>query len=620
MSNEYLDKMDERRAVTGAHILALLEMQLYPTAHTQRIVEHLSFLPGGGQQWRRDVQVRLPTGTGVPADDPFIVSLGMMKRSRFADFCVRDEGGRKLMLLTRFQHGYCLATCFIFKFLSEPQIVAVESDPEKYDYDSLHRLVYAMFTSVDRGGQPQVSIAKRDAMGAARALAKLLRQLDAPAREIQAKVVKFVEEFVPLTGVTQYLCWVPGSDGATVSLSATYTMADAPLLERRRAAPNARERLRMLRTDAYARSGLGPVRYELRTPIHDHAGSYYFMVQPPEDTRVTYLDWAIDNTIDNTTAEVDCAYQSVHIFNGGRLSPIDDESPPPRNSISGSTVRAFLRADPRDHWPLMLGAMLNILLALMAERGKFVSDASGGVGTILLITPTALLAFIAQQQKHYYAAITGWLARLMWLYLLVNIVFIVSVKYDIVSGDSAFSRSDILDDLVSAGVAIASATVVGWFLAIGFNDRAIRRQFRRSAKWGSSSWVMALLIQGRNRAVGREPGRIAVRLLSPILGWVRGKYRWLVGALPPGASRMDLYVVLGRRYGDRVARRIAIGVLLILMWMVIGDWGAGRSAAVDAKADPASNASAQVQLTARGPSPFTANTTTSVLFGPRFLP
>jgi hypothetical protein len=585
MTNAYLEAMDERRAVTGAHVLALLTTQFYPTAHTQRIVEHLSFLPGGGQQWQRDLQIRLPSHTGVDDGAPFIVSLGMMKRSRFADFTVRDASGRRLMLLTRFQHGYCLATSLIFKFMSDEQTIALEQDPDKYSYSHLYRLLFAMFTSVDRGGRQNPETAAQETSKATSALIKLLTELGAPQDEIMKITQRFVAEFVQLLGVTQYLCWVPGRAGDTVSLCATYTMADAPEFEPLRTEPSSRERLRMMRTNAYARSGLGPVQYELRTPVHDHAGSYYFVVQPPDDTRVTYMDWDLDNTIDNATAEVDCAYTNVHIFNGGRLPPADDPAHPERASMAQSMVCAFLRADPRDHWPLVLGAMLNVLLAIMAQRGKFVSDDSGGIGTILLITPTALLAFIAQQQKHYYAAITGWLARLMWLYLLLNIVFIVSVKYDIVSGDAALGRSNVLDDVVSGGVATASAMIVGWFLAIGLNDRTIRRQFRRRSKWGSSSWVTASLIRIRDRLLRYRVGRHAVPRVGPLLGQTRGRYRELVGALPPDGSKMDLYVVLGRRYGDRAVRRILTGAVLIVVWMLVGGWGTGRDVAAHATKD-----------------------------------
>jgi hypothetical protein len=610
-------RLDERRAVTERHIRALLTMQLYPTAHTQRIVEELSFLPDGGQQWRRDLQIRLPTESHLAEGEPFIVALGMMKRSRFADFRVQDAAGRTLPLLTRMQHGYALTTCLIFKYLFSDQITALRDYPE---HDELHRQVFAMFTSVDRRSagpaMPWQDTPEAVASTAVRAMSDLLLAAGVPEDDVKATVKDFAPDVVALMGVTQYLCWVPGRDGETVSLSATYTMSDAPSLSRRRTSTdptskpqgsldqlNLRARWHVYRTGMYARSGLGPVSYELRTPTHDHAGSYYLLIKPPKDTRVTYLDWGLDNSIDDKSGEVDCAFDSVHIHNGSLLRNRDTEPETNRKSIPGSAVQAFLRADPRDHWPLVLGAVINVVLALLAQRGQFVSKDAGGISTVLLLAPTALLAYLAQQQRHYYAHVTGWLAFLMWGYLALNIVFIVSVEYDLLENDQFFSRPDFLDDLVSASVAVASGIVVAWFIAVAVNEPVIRRQFRRNSRHNSASWLFVALVEARRRIARRAVGARLAALLTPPFRAGRRAYRWYVGALPLDGDRVDLYGVLERRYGDRVVRRVFFASLLAAVAMILLGWGTGRSETVKRANAEATKAAAAEAAPVKAASP-----------------
>jgi hypothetical protein len=199
--------------------------------------------------------------------------------------------------------------------------------------------------------------------------------------------------------------------------------------------------------------------------------------------------------------------------------------------MPGSKISAFLRADFKDYWPLLIAAILTLLLAFLAERGEFVSR-GGGISSVLLIAPTALLAFIAQRQSHHYAEATRWLGPLLLVYLLANVVFIASVKYDVLGGDTLFGRANALDDLISAILAIASVGLIFWFLAINFRDRTIERWFKKAKK--------------------------------PI-------------------DRVHRYSKLGLRYGDFAFSLLAIAMVAIVAGAIVTGgfgWGAGRAHAL----------------------------------------
>jgi hypothetical protein len=501
---------DDRRAIHPDQLRALIQMQRYPTSYVQRVVEHLSFLPGGGQAWQRDVQIRLPIDPrlvlGQPVQPPrvqptmlpdrrqlFVVSLGMFTRSRFADFTVQDASGRRLSLLTRLQHGFCLTSSFMFKYFSEQQLPLAHA--QQPAFEELWKAIYQLFTTVDgTAGLPLVPSAEVTGL-----LDQILHGMKAPSAEIEEKRTRLEAEYRTLQSVTQYLCWAVGEPGEAISLSATYTMADAPRIPgtARAVSPSPlgsdlpkrlwngiqrrRDAFAIKRTDFYATTGLGPLNYELRTPAHDHAGSYYFLIKAPESCKVSYLDWGLDNSIDSARKEVDCAFESVHIHNGATMVGPGNPKSQPRSSMPGSKISAFLRADFKDHWPLLIAAVLTIMLAFLAQHGEFVGQ-GGGISSVLLIAPTALLAYIAQRQSHHYAEATRWLGPVLMVYLVANIGFITSVKYSVVDGDALFGRADIGDDLISAGIALASAGLVLWFFVIGFRDQFIARGFKRAKK------------------------------------------------------------------------------------------------------------------------------------------
>lgn len=579
-----------RSDVHGRQIAALLLMQHRPGAYTQRLTERLSFVGSGGQHWMRELQVLIPPSPPLPDGDHsprsddrtrFIVSLGMFKRKRFADFAVRNAAGHRLALLTRDQHGDCLSAALLVKHLSWSEIERLDdsraSSAAAENWAAVWRAVVEMFTSVDRRS-PADPAAGADirarAAESGRFLSAALADLGVSATVVRDRVARFVEEFGALSSVTQYLCWVDACPGDLVSLTASYTMSDP--LRLRAQAPNITDVSRrgpVRRSALYARCGLAPINYELVTPAHDHTRSYYFTIEPPADTEILYVDWGLGNSMEPEQAEVDCAYHSIHVHQGPPATGRPADSEGGRISMPGSLVYAYLRTSTRDHLPIILGAALNLVLAWVAQGGELAKQGLGGATTVLLVMPTALLAFIAQQRRHYFAAATRWFLWLLGLYLLVNVFFVVSVRYSVVSTGLWLGRPQLLDDLVSGAMFLGSGLVIAWLLAIVSMPATIRRQLRRQARWGTpSGWLgQALRLRLALRDRGRWPGWVDAhaRRLQRQLRRVRREQ-----AIEASVHRFARLVT---RLGDRLVLAFAVLFIGAVAALTLLGWGEGRA-------------------------------------------
>jgi hypothetical protein len=558
------DLLDDREVITAAQLEALRLTLEHPTVYVQRMVEHLSFLPSGGQSWTRELQVVLPTPASLdPEEDgDFIISLGMFSRRRFPDLSVSDCRGRSLNLLTRFQHGHCLAETSLYQYLTLDQRrrvgvaaslkdagLASANDLAITDpYQSLYRGLVGFFTSVkgDVPAQPEDD------------LRSLLTALGTPGEEVEAGVGLLRSDLDLLRSVTQYLCWVRGKPGSVVRASATWTIPDGIRLRDP-------EALGTRLSNFYTRIGLGPINYDMFTPANAHAGSYYFTVEPPGESRVSYLDWGLDNSASGTEKDWICAHSSVHVHNGARLVDIDDDPPVvprdlelvpeereiaagEREEIENSKIYAFFRLDLSDHWQVAFGAFLNIVFVWLAESGRLVSELGGTTTPWLLFTPAALVAYAAQQSRHYYSATTGWVRMIIWGYLVVNVGFLVSISFDLAGNGSFLDRHGVRDDVVSVVMVAASIVVLVLFAALGrTQERMVRRWFRAERGKDPSARSVDLYVKVARRYGNRVLG-LGLTLLAAFAGLI-------VAGLTPDSDRHVAAHV------DRAAHSIPIGEL-----------------------------------------------------------
>ncbi len=537
------DRFDDRSLITPRRLAALRPMLRSPTTYTQRLVERLDFLPEGGQRWRRDLQVLIPALEALDPtlDEWFVVSLGQFRRRRLPDFCVTDCSGRVLNLLTRIQHGHCLAYITIDQFLTDEErnrIVAITGTGDaaavRNAYSRLYVPTFEMFTSVRAD---LASVAEHS-------LAELLSLLGADSTLAAQRAGIFMQEMTKVTEVTQYLCWVRARAGSPVRLTATYTMPDPTRLE----SPDPgfgsgrfdrlRTGARLWSSEVYAQLGLGPISYDFRTPANDHAGSYYFTLEPPGETSISYLDWGLDNTIEDDGEEWACAHNSVHVHNGSGLLGPEDE-PKPRKEIPDSKIHAFMRLDPADHKQVLLAALLNVVFVWLAEAGRLSSQLDSTATPWLAFVPAVLIAYVAQQRRHYFAASTRWIRAVIWGYLALNIVFLVSITFDIASDGSFADRHGFSDDAVSIVMAGASIVVFWVFAFIGWPYEPLVKWFFRRSRVRTARRAAAVPAESTAHTyarVARRYGHIAVATIVVFLGLMAALLATGNGPNPPVSS------------------------------------------------------------------------------------
>lgn len=420
--------------IESGHIVGLAAALDAPTRYTQRCVEKVQFLPRGGQRWTRTIQWQAPAAlrSQQSADAQwYVVSLGIFKRRRLPDIVIRDASDSRINLLTSQQHGEVLTGYAIAKYLREVcgtfSVGDLRTSAQRDAYAELNRSVYALL--LDAGGIP--SGEAREVQDALSTLyAQMLNVLDLDAGIAQAKVDENLGAFSAWIGasveVTRYLCWVEASPGDIANIEVTYTTSDV-----RARLETSLSRWMHVLGDAYRRTreesrlsvyhelGLAPLHNAFTVPDRERGASYYFVLQPPENTLVTYLDWQDGNSFSPAPRRLDCSDPSVHF-------QADDEGAHPEND-SSKTVRAYVRSTPRAHKQIAAAALLNLVFIYLVARGR-IGDSSSAADWLLL-APSVLLAYIAEQQRHYYAMATRRQRGVLWVYLVITVAAMVTAVF-----------------------------------------------------------------------------------------------------------------------------------------------------------------------------------------------
>src|SRR5215213_5183917 len=283
--------------IESGHIVGLAAALDAPTRYTQRCVEKVQFLPRGGQRWTRTIQWQAPAAlrSQQSADAQwYVVSLGIFKRRRLPDIVIRDASDSRINLLTSQQHGEVLTGYAIAKYLREVcgtfSVGDLRTSAQRDAYAELNRSVYALL------------------LDAGIAQAKVDENLGAFSAWIGASVE-----------VTRYLCWVEASPGDIANIEVTYTTSDV-----RARLETSLSRWMHVLGDAYRRTreesrlsvyhelGLAPLHNAFTVPDRERGASYYFVLQPPENTLVTYLDWQDGNSFSPAPRRLDCSDPSVN--------------------------------------------------------------------------------------------------------------------------------------------------------------------------------------------------------------------------------------------------------------------------------------------------------------------
>lgn len=486
-----MQQLNDRYAVTTAHARSLAELASRPTFYIQRIVEQLSFVTTGGQRWKRTLQVKLPASGEVQSRSWWIVPLGQFHLRRFADISVMDSSGARVSLLTRQQHGMALTksalATHLFNLPDEARKQLKESEEAESDYRGLRSKLEQYFTVMTED--------ERDAFlsSAVTHYVSLLRLTKLSEKEVNERRGIFLDDFDNSSQTTKYLCWVMAEAGDVVNLQASYTVTDPEHKLKRKGfkgtAKSFAAAFSFRQNDArrevwsqwYRQFGLSPFNYEFKIPTQLHAGSYYFTLEAPSRSYVTYLDWQTSNSLHDE--EIDCAYPSAHIHN--------EESSSVPQAEGGGTMRAYLRCIPHHHKQILGTAALNIALVWLLTTKEFAANISSPLAGVLVAAPSVLIAYLVRQQRHYYAHVMRRQRAILWGYLVVSLVFLIAVAFSI--SDDLLKATFLLEPSAWA-LAISSAAILGWYLPLGYGlDRSI--EFLTEQKWNtvkSPSQTMSL--------------------------------------------------------------------------------------------------------------------------------
>lgn len=479
---------------TEEQLKAFVHMQEHPDLYMSRVTEHLDFLPGSGQQWKREVQVQIPALDEESDNGPykdFVVSLGRFQRRRFPDFKVAAADDSRCRLASREQHGQCVASCILQPFLFNEWDKVAESEYATDVLNKLRTYLSRMVTTIAINGQYAPT-------GARILFDALLVAIDTDLEHMVDVSRAFHASCEAALDETQYLCWVSAKPGEVIHLCATYTQADSPQFKDESDGITDSKRrmwLRNFRTKQYARYNLFPMRYTLSTPAYRDCRSYYFTMTPPPETKAVLLDWgkgrrvhvASRNTdwsrvrtwkrqtpisLFDEVAEVDCARFSYHFHNrrvNREASSREKRKRAKRlerrtqNVASGVKLHAFIRAEPIDNGKFAAIGLLGLALAVLAERGALLADTNGSsvVSQWLLLTPAVMLVYVGQQQRHHYARFTRPFRLAVWVYLALAMLFAASIAFSITSVPPVYGSADeVLPRTISAAFAIASGGVI----------------------------------------------------------------------------------------------------------------------------------------------------------------
>lgn len=469
-----------RYVVSSEHVNCLTRLLTWSAHYTQRCVEHVSFLPNGGQAWTRSLQIRIPRAA---PHTPFqIVSLGVYVRRRFPDIEVRDASGTRVDLLTRDQHGQAITQFVLARHLKDFtfQMLRLKYKPHTPAYELYHALydsIYALVTSVG-----EVIDGEQDAYVMGRMYGALLDGFGVAEADAFARIAVFAAHVLHLQRTTQYLCWVEAKPGEVVPLTATHTTDDArrkPLYMGLGSAVTTfwhglvepRGRRRKIVAKWYCEFGLAPITYDFSAPGENQIGSYYFTLEAPPNTDIVYVDFEHGNSFQDKGDELDCSLDSVHIHNTE-----DTES---EYSSRARLIRAYLRCSSHDHKRIAAGALLNGLFVALVALNGFRAVTSDSAQVWLLATPTILTAYLVEQQRHYYAYATRRQRGILWVYLAISVAFLVVVSFHLAHSNADSTHWDWFSTAIGILLATSSVAVFMLYALLGYSFRYVTTVFAR---------------------------------------------------------------------------------------------------------------------------------------------
>ncbi len=148
-------------------------------------------------------------------------------------------------------------------------------------------------------------------------------------------------------------------------------------------------------------------------------------------------------------------------------------------AASKRTIRAYVRCAPNEHKKMSTGALLNGVFAFLVAYGNLRGTTTQ---QWLLVTPTVLLAYLAQQQRHYFAHTTRRQRAVIWVYLALSVFFLITIAFNKAHLSSGSSGWGWFTFIIVALFALASAGIFALYAPLGYSfQRITERRTRRRA-------------------------------------------------------------------------------------------------------------------------------------------
>ncbi len=446
-------------------LLRLSEILRNPQTYIQRCVEHVTFSPAGGHRWVRNLQILIPGTPDIASTLGWhILPLGYYARRRFPDFIAETATKERVNLLTRKQHGDALTRVLLLRYLDN-LLQTLSADllktPAVFSaYTDLQAMLFGLVTSAGVDAAQQKLLLTEGTQKYEAFLSLLPIDPKLGEKELQ----EFADELAEVIETTRYLCWIEASPGDVLNLVVTYSTKDSRLTLGEGSIKDALKRInqgiveprksrRAVWADWYRQLGISPLNYEFNIPSQRHTGSYYFTVEPPAGSEVTYLDWESGNS--RTDTELDCAFDSAHThYMQAGLS-----TPP----VRGNVVRAYIRIRPHHHKQLLGAALLNGALVYILALGRLPDKLGESALSLLVAVPSVLTAYLVQQQRHYHAHPMRRQRIILWTYLAISTTFLVTISFSGVSGTPSGEHIGVFAELVTWALGASSAAVFVWY-------------------------------------------------------------------------------------------------------------------------------------------------------------
>lgn len=476
--------------ITVERAQGLAELIGRPQTHIHRFVEKLSFRSRGGQLWQRDLQIHIP-------DSPsrheawWVVPLGPFRRRRFADIAVVSAAGSRLNFVTRDQHGTALTKALLNKHFTGLELDGIDAlldeAPMRTEYADLRQNLYTFYTKIGDGVDGATE-AERLTYSYRTLLVQLgFNPTPDMGNGLEKRLKAFAADLAKAVDTTQYLCWVKARPGDVVNLHVSHTtrdpqhkLEDGTLWGLAKALGAGifgflwgSTRRRDTWNRWYVHYGLAPIPYAFNTPTHEYTTSYYSTIDPPANTVVAYLDWEQRNSWDNQD-EVDCSLDNVHIFRE------DDDALGDSDETDGAaskplTTRAYLRCTPHQHKLILGTAVMSLVLVILVAVGRFPSNLDNALQAIVTGAPSVLIAYLAHQQRHYYAHTLRRVRGVLWIYLSIEVLFLVAVAFSHPVDEAGTPGLSWKATIAAFLLGASSVCLFIWQFALGHNfERAVR--------------------------------------------------------------------------------------------------------------------------------------------------